>query len=632
MNKYEVQGIVGEGAYGVVIRCRHKVSGEVRAIKKFRESEDDEAVRKTAVREVKILRLLRHSSIVHLHEAFRRKGRLYLVFEFMPMNLLNMLEEQPGGRSLQETRKYLHQLVHAIDWCHQHSVIHRDIKPENLLVDEARGLLKLCDFGFSRMLPVSGRPAELTDYVATRWYRSPELLLGLTHYGYEVDIWAIGCIMGELLDGVALFPGESDVDQLYVIQTVLGPLTEEHREAFLSCDLYTGVQLPEVEEDAVVGLETKYEHKLGRGEMAAVAVEFMAGVLAIDSNERLTSEQCVDHSFFDAADKPSQQPQRQREQQGRQRLQPATDDSKTRPQQARADEQQHRGRGAMNVGVAHNHGRGDVSGDSSIRQPAHSRATSVYKNSWRRHAVPQQVDMHSDNYLRNAVAGYGHRERQRSESVPVVGSTGNSERLPGGSVRRRIRSRDGGANDGPYTQRPSSQGTASPSTWSEHCKWQYKQERRNEQDCHRNSNAYDTAAADYRCGNGYVDFDYGLSDTGVRDAAEGDVADSLKLPTSFALSHPHSHLPSHSQLQVREVSRGGRDLRGATAGIRNNKDIDMARSSSTHQMEVHEDIAGGTRSKGSFGKMKTAATLPFLMKRQLPALGVAVPQGHRRPM
>ena len=177
MNKYEVQGVVGEGAYGVVIRCRHRESGEVRAIKKFRESEDDEAVRKTAVREVKILKMLRHASIVRLHEAFRRKGRLYLVFEYMPRNLLEVLEEHPRGLSLQVARVYLHQLVHAIDWCHQHAVVHRDIKPENLLVDPARGTMKLCDFGFSRMLPADGRAAELTDYVATRWYSSPELLL-----------------------------------------------------------------------------------------------------------------------------------------------------------------------------------------------------------------------------------------------------------------------------------------------------------------------------------------------------------------------------------------------------------------------------------------------------------------------
>lgn len=628
MNKYEVQGIVGEGAYGVVIRCRHKESGDVRAIKKFRESEDDEAVRKTAVREVKILKMLRHDSIVQLHEAFRRKGRLYLVFEFMPMNMLDMLQEHPRGRSLQDTRKYLQQLVHAIDWCHQHSVIHRDIKPENLLVDEARGLLKLCDFGFSRMLPVDGRTAELTDYVATRWYRSPELLLGLTHYGYEVDIWAIGCIMGELLDGAALFPGESDVDQLFVIQTVLGPLTEEHREAFLSCDLYTGVQLPEVEEDGVIGLEAKYKRKVGRGEMAAAAIDFMAGVLAIDSDERLTAERCVDHPFFDAVDETSmQQPQWRR--QGLQRH-PSTISSQTRPRQPGTDGQHHRGRGAMNVGVVHLHGGGDVSSGESMPHPANSGsrsgATSVYANSWRRHEMPLHVDKRRDSYLHNVPAGRGRGDRQRSDSVPVVGaSTGNSKRLPGGSTDRRLHGRDTDVTDGPYTQRPSSQGTSSQSTWSENCNWQ--QERCNEQDCRRKSNG-NYAAADYRLGRG--DFEYALSVAGVRDAAAGELAaDSLKLCAPFAI--PHSH--PQSQSQVGEFTQARRDVRGMEGmRISTGKATTMSRSSRTHRLDTHAGIATGSRSKGSFAKVQTPATLPFMMNRQLPALGVAVPQAHRRPM
>ena len=97
MNKYEVHGIVGEGAYGVVLKCRNKDTGEVLAIKKFKESEDEEAVKKTIIREVKILRMLRHENVVQLREAFRRKNKLYLVFEFVEKNLLEILEENPNG-------------------------------------------------------------------------------------------------------------------------------------------------------------------------------------------------------------------------------------------------------------------------------------------------------------------------------------------------------------------------------------------------------------------------------------------------------------------------------------------------------------------------------------------------------
>lgn len=145
MNKYEVLGVVGEGAYGVVLQCRNKETNEIVAIKKFKESEDDEIVRKTTLREVKILRMLKHNNIVELREAFRRKGKLYrppsvrnryplltpcryLVFEYVEKNLLEILEEKPTGLDGELVRRLIYQLCQAIEWCHQHDVVHRDIK------------------------------------------------------------------------------------------------------------------------------------------------------------------------------------------------------------------------------------------------------------------------------------------------------------------------------------------------------------------------------------------------------------------------------------------------------------------------------------------------------------------------
>ncbi len=133
-------------------------------------------------------------------------------------------------------RRFICQLIKAMSYCHSLDIIHRDIKPENLLIGEynlltysnnkkRNGTLKLCDFGFARLLPQKG--GNLTDYVATRWYRAPELLLGVNDYGKGVDLWAVGCILGELTDGQPLFPGESEIDQLYLIQKTLGPLTNE---------------------------------------------------------------------------------------------------------------------------------------------------------------------------------------------------------------------------------------------------------------------------------------------------------------------------------------------------------------------------------------------------------------------
>ena len=133
------------------------------------------------------------------------------------------MEENSSGLDQQDVKTYLYQVFKAIEYCHRNNVIHRDIKPENLLINPKRKELKICDFGFARVLN-SKAGAGLTDYVATRWYRAPELLLS-PHYGKEVDIWAAGCIMGEITDGEALFPGESEIDQLFCIQKILGKLT-----------------------------------------------------------------------------------------------------------------------------------------------------------------------------------------------------------------------------------------------------------------------------------------------------------------------------------------------------------------------------------------------------------------------
>eukprot|EP00291_Cryptomonas_curvata_P022074 CAMPEP_0172165548 /NCGR_PEP_ID=MMETSP1050-20130122/8474_1 /TAXON_ID=233186 /ORGANISM="Cryptomonas curvata, Strain CCAP979/52" /LENGTH=321 /DNA_ID=CAMNT_0012836033 /DNA_START=308 /DNA_END=1269 /DNA_ORIENTATION=- len=290
MNKYEVLGVVGEGAYGVVLRCRNKESGEIVAIKKFKESEDDEVVRKTTLREVKLLRMLRHENIVELREAFRRKGKLYLVFEYVEKNLLEILEQQPSGLPPELVRKYIYQLCRAINWCHEHDVVHRDIKPENLLINPDHSL-KLCDFGFARTVSAKNR-GDLTDYVATRWYRAPELLLGDTNYGKPVDMWAIGCIMGELTDGQPLYPGESEIDQLYVIQKVMGPLTAEQTELFLRNPRFVGLKFPDMSRPET--LEKRYV-----GKVTKKALSFMKGLLQMDPAKRLQAQDALQHTYLD---------------------------------------------------------------------------------------------------------------------------------------------------------------------------------------------------------------------------------------------------------------------------------------------------------------------------------------------
>ncbi|XP_058941068.2 cyclin-dependent kinase-like 5 [Pocillopora verrucosa] len=288
MNKYEVLGVVGEGAYGVVLRCRHKETNEIVAIKKFKDSEENEDVKRTTLRELKVLRMLKQENIVELREAFRRRGKLYLVFEYVERNMLELLEEMPNGVPSNQVRNYVFQLIKAIKWCHQNDVIHRDIKPENLLISK-NGVLKLCDFGFARAMTVKGS-GQFTDYVATRWYRSPELLLGAS-YGKPVDIWAIGCILGELSDGQPVFPGESEIDQLFTIQKVLGQLPPDQMEMFNNNPRFKGLKFPTTSGPQTLG--RKYA-----GVISGIMLSFMQATLQLDPKLRFTIDDAYNHPAF----------------------------------------------------------------------------------------------------------------------------------------------------------------------------------------------------------------------------------------------------------------------------------------------------------------------------------------------
>ncbi|CAG2257960.1 unnamed protein product [Mytilus edulis] len=299
MNKYEILGVVGEGAYGVVLKCRHKESGEMVAVKKFKDSEDNDDVKRTTERELNMLRTLKQENIVELREAFRRRGKLYLVFEYVERNMLELLEDMPNGVPAEKVKTYTYQLCKAIQWCHTQDIIHRDIKPENLLISK-NDTLKLCDFGFARSINAglvgfarsinAGLVGVYTDYVATRWYRSPELLLGAA-YGKPVDIWSIGCILGELSDGQPLFPGESEIDQLYVIQKIMGQLPSDQMKMFYTNPRFSGLKFPSVVRPQTI--QKRYQ-----GILSGVLIDFMENTLKLEPGDRYTIDDCLQHPAF----------------------------------------------------------------------------------------------------------------------------------------------------------------------------------------------------------------------------------------------------------------------------------------------------------------------------------------------
>ena len=132
MKKYEPLGVIGIGAYGIVLKAENRETGEIVAIKKFKESDSDSTIRKISLREVKILKMVSHPNIVTLYESFKRKEKLHLVFEFLDKTVLEVLEKTPSGINPELIRKYLFQLLKAIRYLHSNDIIHRDVKPENL--------------------------------------------------------------------------------------------------------------------------------------------------------------------------------------------------------------------------------------------------------------------------------------------------------------------------------------------------------------------------------------------------------------------------------------------------------------------------------------------------------------------
>ncbi|KAK2868797.1 hypothetical protein Q7C36_000668 [Tachysurus vachellii] len=287
MEKYEKLAKIGEGSYGVVFKCRNKESGQIVAIKKFVESEDDPVIKKIALREIRMLKQLKHVNLVNLLEVFRRKRRLHLVFEFCEQTVLNELDKHPRGVPEIQLKRIIWQTLQAVNFCHKHNCIHRDVKPENILLTKT-GVIKLCDFGFARIL--TGPGDDYTDYVATRWYRAPELLVGDTQYGPPVDVWALGCVFAELLLGSPLWPGCSDVDQLYHIRKTLGDLIPRHQQVFRSNAFFSGVSIPEP--DTMEPLEKRFHGA------SLHALTVMKSCLVMDPVERLTCEELLELPYF----------------------------------------------------------------------------------------------------------------------------------------------------------------------------------------------------------------------------------------------------------------------------------------------------------------------------------------------
>ncbi|XP_076383529.1 serine/threonine-protein kinase dyf-5 isoform X3 [Megalopta genalis] len=217
MNRYITLNQLGDGTFGSVVLGERIDTGEKVAIKRMKRKyySWEEAMN---LREVKSLKKLSHANVVKLKEVIRENDVLYFVFEYMKENLYQLMKDRDKLFPEPVIRNIVYQVLQGLAFMHKHGFFHRDMKPENLLCMGPE-LVKIADFGLAR--EIRSRP-PYTDYVSTRWYRAPEVLLHSTTYNSPIDIWAVGCIMAELYTFRPLFPGKSEIDEIFKICSVIG--------------------------------------------------------------------------------------------------------------------------------------------------------------------------------------------------------------------------------------------------------------------------------------------------------------------------------------------------------------------------------------------------------------------------
>nr|XP_037272912.1 sporulation protein kinase pit1-like [Rhipicephalus microplus] len=262
MNRYMTLGPLGDGTYGSVVLGQRLDTGEKVAIKRMKKKyySWEECMN---LREVKSLQKLSHANLVKLKEVVREDNTLYFVFEYMRENLYQLIRERDAPFPDAAVRAIVQQVLRGLAFMHKHGFFHRDIKPENLLCMGPQ-LVKIADFGLAR--EIRSQP-PYTDYVSTRWYRAPEVLLRSTTYSSPIDLWAVGCIIAELYTLQPLFPGRNEVDQLFRICAVLG--TPDQREWPEGHQLAAALQLrwphfPQGSLAAVVPTASREAHVLMR--------------------------------------------------------------------------------------------------------------------------------------------------------------------------------------------------------------------------------------------------------------------------------------------------------------------------------------------------------------------------------
>ncbi|XP_059512470.1 cyclin-dependent kinase 20 isoform X2 [Myotis daubentonii] len=257
MDQYCILGRIGEGAHGIVFKAKHV-------------------------------------EVVQLKAVFPHGAGFVLAFEFMLSDLAEVVRHTQRPLAQAQVKSYLQMLLKGVSFCHANNIVHRDLKPANLLIS-ASGQLKIADFGLARVFSPDGSRLY-THQVATRWYRAPELLYGARQYDQGVDLWAVGCILGELLNGSPLFPGENDIEQLCCVLRILGTPSPQIWPEITELPDYNKISF---EEQAPVPLGEVLP------DASPQALDLLGQFLLYPPCQRIAASQALLHQYFFTAPLPA---------------------------------------------------------------------------------------------------------------------------------------------------------------------------------------------------------------------------------------------------------------------------------------------------------------------------------------
>jgi len=283
---------IDEGTYGVVYRARDTETGEILALKqlKLNAAKSDEGFPISSLREMTLLAKLDHVNVVRLHEVVMGATpyHIFMVMDYAEHELKALLERHTF--SVAEIKCLLRQLLSAVSHLHDRWIIHRDLKTSNVLLTN-KGVLKICDFGLARHF---GEPVRLySKNVITMWYRAPELILGERRYTAHVDVWSVGCILGELFLRKPLFQGKSELHQLTIIYQVTGVPTEDTWPGYdgLPSRKYFNFKL------SLPGWRRVF-HEPPEGTVSDAGIMLMQSLLACCPSKRVTAEAASEDPYF----------------------------------------------------------------------------------------------------------------------------------------------------------------------------------------------------------------------------------------------------------------------------------------------------------------------------------------------